>query len=423
MDNLAPTDLGARLTRPPTRADDANGHPPARLPEGWRGGVFPDDGPEVRDVRLSFLPLTDCAPFLVGVAKGFFAEFGLNATVHRAASWTASRDALISGEVHAAHMLYGMPLASRLGILGQNRAPLVFPWVLARNGQAITLGKKYAGLIGAEAKALYKIATEKRDLGRPLVFAHTLPPGTHALWLRYWLAAGGLDPDRDVALITIPPPMMVKNLAGGRLDGFCAGEPWNARAAAEQVGYTAITSQTIWPDHPEKVCAFTAEFAEKHPRTVKAVLKALHAASVWCDDPANATELAELVAGPDYLNCAAEAIRVRLQSGFAYGDGRLAGNVPGLTFHARNANFPQVRECLWFLSQYRRWGLVFGEPDYAGITRSVLRPDLFTEALRELGVTHGGPELGAVSMCDGKVFEPETPETYAQSVAIKSPKG
>ena len=423
MDNFAATDPATRLASPVSSEPAANGHAPSRLPAGWSGRVFPGEGPEVRDVRFSFLPLTDCAPFLVGVAKGFFAGFGLNASLHRAPSWTASRDALVSGEVHAAHMLYGMPLASRLGILGQNRTPLIIPWVLARNGQAITLGKKYSGQVGADAKALYRHATERRDAGRPVVFAHTLPPGTHALWLRYWLAAGGLDPDRDVALITIPPPMMVKNLAGGRLDGFCAGEPWNARAVAEGVGYTAITSQMIWPDHPEKVCAFTAEFAERHPRTVKAVLKALHAASVWCDDPANATELAGLVAGLDFLNCAVETVRARLQAGFAYGDGRVSGEAPGLTFHARQANCPQARECLWFLTQYRRWGLVQGTPDYAGVTRSVLRPDLFAEALRELGEPVAPADTGAVKLFDGKIFDPEAPEDYAQSFALKSPKG
>ena len=198
MDNLATTDLRARMASPLIPDPVANGRAPSRLPAGWSGGVFADDGPEVRDVRLSFLPLTDCAPFLVGVAKGFFVAAGLNASVHKAPSWTASRDALITGEVQAAHMLYGMPLASRLGILGQNRTPLVIPWVLARNGQAITLGKKYSGQVGAEAKALYKTVSEKRDAGRPLVFAHTLPPGTHALWLRYWLAAGDIDPDREI---------------------------------------------------------------------------------------------------------------------------------------------------------------------------------------------------------------------------------
>jgi nitrate/nitrite transport system substrate-binding protein len=423
MNNFVCIDLPARMDLSTIPVPVSNGHAPSRLPAGWSGGAYADDGPEVRDVRFSFLPLTDAAPFLVGVAKGFFAGSGLNARVQRSASWTASRDALINGDVHAAHMLYGMPLASRLGILGQDCTPLVIPWVLARNGQAITLGKKYAGQVAADAKALYRIATAKRDAGRPLVFAHTLPPGTHALWLRYWLAAGGLDPDRDVALITIPPPMMVKNMAGGRTDGFCAGEPWNARAAAEGIGFTAITSQTIWPDHPEKVCAFTAAFADKNPRTVKAVLKALHAASVWCDDPANADELAELLAGPDFLNCAADSIRGRLQGGFAYGDGRRADVVPGLTFHARNANQPQTRECLWFLTQYRRWGLVIGEPDYEGIAGSVLRPDLFNETRRELGLPTAKDHHEAVTFFDGGVFQPSQPEVYAQSFTIKSPKG
>ena len=131
----------------------------------------------------------------------------------------------------------------------------------------------------------------------------TFPPGTHAMWMRYYLAAGGINPDKDVSLITIPPPQMVANMKVGKMDGFCVGEPWNARAIADGIGFTAITTQDIWKDHPEKVCAFTAEFAEKNPKTVKAVLKALHEASVWLDEMENRPEQCEIVSQPTYINC------------------------------------------------------------------------------------------------------------------------
>jgi nitrate/nitrite transport system substrate-binding protein len=376
--------------------------------------------PEVRELRLGFLPLTDAAPLLVAVEKGFLAAEGLDAQAARVSSWTASRDALANGSVHAAHMLYSMPLASRLGILGPEDAPLVIPWVLSRNGQAITLSRAHAGKVGAEARALYRTAMDRRDAGRPLVFAQTLPPGTHAMWLRYWLAEGGIDPDRDVALITIPPPMMVRNMAGGRLDGFCAGEPWNAIAQLQGTGFTALTSDSLWPDHPEKVCAFRADFAQENPNTVKAVLRALHASGKWCDDPANAAELAALLARPEHLDCPAETVHARIQPGFDFGDGRQSGPRSVPIFSSGLTNLPDAAECLWFLSQYRRWGFIGGVPDYAGITTSVLRTDLYHEAMAEAGVPRLSTVRPAVRLLDGAAFDPSQPEAYAQSFAIKS---
>lgn len=376
--------------------------------------------PEVTDLRLGFLPLTDAAPLLVAVTKGYFAAEGLNAQAVKVPSWTASRDALQDGTVHAAQMLYSMPIASRLGILGHDSAPLVVPWVLSRSGQGITLAKRHAGTVASEARALYRLATERRDAGRPLVFAQTLPPGTHAMWLRYWLAEGGIDPDRDVALITIPPPMMVKNLAGGRLDGFCAGEPWNAVAQRDGAGFTAITSDTLWPGHPEKVCAFREDFAERNPRSVKAVLRGLLAAGRWCDDPANAAELAALLATPENLNCPEETVRSRLRPGFDLGDGRVAGEGAVPYFSGPDSHRPRPDECLWFLSQFRRWGIGAGVPDYAGVTTSVLRPDLYREALEEAGLDPTESPLTSQRMPPG--FDPADPEAYAQSFAIKSPR-
>ncbi len=378
--------------------------------------------PEVKDLRLGFLPLTDAAPLLVAVEKGFFAAEGLNAQAAKVSSWTASRDALANGSVHASHMLYSMPLASRLGILGPECTPLVIPWVLSRNGQAITLARAHAGKVGTEARALYRTTMDRRDAGRPLVFAQTLPPGTHSMWLRYWLAEGGIDPDRDVALITIPPPMMVRNMAGGRLDGFCAGEPWNAIAQLQSTGFTAITSDALWPNHPEKVCAFQADFAEQNPRTVKAVLRALHASGKWCDDPVNAAELAALLARPEHLDCPAETVRARIQPGFEFGDGRRSGPGSAPVFSSGLTNLPDAVECLWFLSQYRRWGFIGGIPNYAGITASVLRTDLYHEAMAEAGVLSLPSTRPVVRLLGGAEFDPSQPEAYAQSFAIKSPR-
>ena len=190
----------------------------------------------------------------------------------------------------------------------------------------------------------------------------TFPPGTHAMWMRYYLAAGGINPDKDVALITIPPPQMVANMKVGKMDGFCVGEPWNARAIADDIGFTAITTQDIWKDHPEKVCAFTAEFADKNPKTVKAVLKALHEASVWLDDLENRPEQAAIVSQATYINCPpgdhprppARQLRLRRRPHEA-----------GPELHdlqQRNCNYPQPKYANWWLTQFRRWGMVEARP-------------------------------------------------------------
>src|SRR5262245_3468847 len=212
--------------------------------------------PETPDLRLGIIALTDNSPIVIAHEKGFFKKYGIEATIVKGASWAAIRDSLSNGDIQATHMLLGMPLASTMGLLGSPQKPMVVPWLLNRNGQAITLKSEWKGKIAADATALKPSAEEAKKKGSPLTFAMTFPPGTHAMWMRYFLASGGIHPDKDVALVTIPPPQMVANMKVGKMDGFCVGEPWNARAIADGIGYTAVTTQELWPDHPEKVCAF-----------------------------------------------------------------------------------------------------------------------------------------------------------------------
>jgi nitrate/nitrite transport system substrate-binding protein len=381
--------------------------------------------PETRELSFSFVPLTDAAPFIVAHEKGMFAEQDIASTLRRETSWTGLRDSLNSGASHAAQMLFSMPLAAACGLLSTDQKPLIAPWVINRNGQGITLKKAYEGKVSGSAKMLHKAAIEGRDAGRPLVFGHTLRIGTHAMWLRYWLAAGGIDPTRDVALITVPPPQMVKNMRTAAMDGFCVGEPWNARAVADNLGFTAITSQEIWPDHPEKVCAFTEDFARENPRTVVAVLKALYQASQWLDAPANNNEAAALLSHPNHLNCAQELIRSRLGTEINYGDGRKVTLSQGLTFSERGAGRPQEDQALWFLTQLRRWGLHFGPPDYHAISARVIRTEFYEQALEELGVPEGRPgtQAGSLSLFDGKPFDPADPERYARSFELNNLQG
>jgi nitrate/nitrite transport system substrate-binding protein len=262
-----------------------------------------------------------------------------------------------------------------------------------------------------------------KTAGEPMTFAMTFPPGTHAMWIRYWLGAGGINPDKDAALITIPPPQMVANMKVGKMDGYCVGEPWNARAIVDGIGFTALNTQDIWRDHPEKVCAFTAEFVTKNPKTVKAVLKALNEASVWLDKMENRPEQAEIVSQATYINCPKEIILGRMQGHYDFGDGRKKEDPNYMIFSSRNCNYPQPKYAVWWLTQFRRWGMVEGAPDYAGVAKQVMRADLYEEAMKEIGYKHGGLDNKPEKFFDGVTFDPAKPEDYARSFAVNGLKG
>lgn len=393
------------------------------LPAGWTGSVYADDSPESPSVRFGIIALTDCSPIVIAHEKGLFKKWGIQSTISKEASWAVIRDKLQTGDNQATHMLIGMPIASTMGLLGSPRKPMVFPWLLNRNGQAITLKSEFMGKVKDDPKALKPFVDKAKSLGEPLTFAMTFPPGTHAMWLRYFLASGGINPDKDVNLITIPPPQMVANMKVGKMDGYCVGEPWNARAVADKIGFTSITTQAIWKDHPEKVCAFLAEYADKNPKTVKAILKALHEASVWLDDLKNRPEQCDIVSKPSYVNCPKEIILGRLLGDYDLGDGRKYKDDHYMTYSVRNCNYPQPKYALWWLSQFRRWGMVSGTPDYSGIAGKVARPDLYEAAMKEIGYAHGGRDDKPETFFDGKTFDPSKPEEYALSFDVKNPKG
>jgi nitrate/nitrite transport system substrate-binding protein len=381
------------------------------------------EGPEHPDMKFGIIALTDCSPIVIAHEKGFFQKYGIRSTVSKGANWAAIRDSLSNGDIQATHMLTGMPIASTMGLLGSPKVPMVIPWMLNRNGQSITLKAALKGKVQADPKALKPLVDEAKAAGSPMTFAMTFPPGTHAMWTRYWLAAGGIHPDKDVALIVIPPAQMVANMKVGKMDGFCVGEPWNARATADGIGYTGLNTQDIWKDHPEKVCAFTAEFAGKNPKTVKAVLKALHEASAWLDDLANRPEQCEIVSRPTYINCPKELILGRMQGHYDFGDGRTREDPYYMIFSQRNCNYPQPKYAVWWLTQFRRWGMVDGPPDYEGVASQVMRPDLYEEAMKELGYKHGGRNNGPETLFDGVTFDPAKPEEYARAFAVNNLKG
>jgi nitrate/nitrite transport system substrate-binding protein len=389
------------------------------VPRGWVGTAYADDSPETKTIRFGIIALTDCSSIVMAHELGYFRQFGIESIISKEASWAVIRDKLSIGENQATHMLIGMPFASTMGLAGSPVKPMVIPWLLNRNGQAITLNNKLKQAGVKTAKDVKPVADKAKAAGDPLTFAMTFPPGTHAMWIRYWLASGGIHPDKDVTLITIPPPQMVANMKVDKMDGFCVGEPWNNRAIVDGIGYTVVTTQQMWRDHPEKVCAFTEEFAAKNPKTVKAILKALHLASVYLDKLENRAKVAEVVSRPTYINCPTDIILQRLLGNYDYGDGRKEQDKFYMVFSDRDCNYPHAAFGMWWLSQFRRWGMVKEPPDYRGMAKRVLRSDIYVEAMKEMGMTPKVVEMQKATLFDG-VFDASDPEKYARSFAINS---
>jgi len=392
----------------------------AGMPRGWVGGVYAADGPEQPQARIGIIALTDCSSIVMAHELGLFKKYGVESTISKEASWAVIRDRMNLGENQATHMLYGMPYASTMGLLGSPKKPMVIPFCLNHNGQAITLNKALRDKGVTTPQALKPLVDEARRTGSPMTFAMTFPPGTHAMWMRYWLAAGGINPDKDVTLITIPPPQMVANMKVGKMDGFCVGEPWNARAIADDIGFTAVTSQQLWKDHPEKVLAFTEEFADKNPKTVQAMLRAMIEASQYIDQLDNRPHVAEVVSRPQYINCEPGVILGRLLGRYEYGDGRTEQDPLYMTFFDRDTNFPWKSHGIWWISQFRRWGMVPEGTDYTGIVNKVHRPDIFREVARQMSVATPAEDTKKEALFDGVEFDPAEPEKYAKSFAVHS---
>jgi nitrate/nitrite transport system substrate-binding protein len=380
----------------------------------WAAGT---GAPEKTEVKIGFIPLTDCASVVMASVLGFDKKYGIKIIPSKEASWAAVRDKLVNGELDASHVLYGLIYGVHLGIGGQKKDMAVL-MSLNNNGQAITLSnqlKEKGAVDGASLKKL--VDSDKRDY----TFAQTFPTGTHAMWLYYWLANYGIDPFKDVKTITVPPPQMVANMRVGNMDGFCVGEPWNNRAVADRIGFTANTTQDIWVDHPEKVLGATAEFCQKYPNTARAMVMAILEASKWLDTMANRKKAAETIADKSYVNCPVNIIDERLEGWYDNGNGKKWKDANYMKFYNDGkANFPYLSDGMWFLTQHKRWGLLKTDPDYLGVAKQINRIDIYTDAANALKVPLPKSPMRSSKLIDGKVWDGKDPKAYAASFAIKA---
>ncbi len=388
------------------------------------------DPPEVKKAKLGFIALTDAAPLIVALERGYFKKYGMDEVeVVKQASWPVTRDNLELGSekggIDGAHILSPMPYLMSLGKITKQPVPMYLLARLNTNGQAISVSNTYKDLkIGADSKALKEAFSKGKSAGKELKAAITFPGGTHDLWMRYWLAANGINPEKDISLIPVPPPQMVATMKVGGMETFCVGEPWHAQLIDQKEGYTALLTGELWKDHPEKALSMRADWVDKNPKAAKAILVAVMEAQQWCDKPENKEEMVKIISGRQWLKVPEKDIIERSKGNIDYGNGRVEQNSPLLMkFWADNASFPYKSHDTWFLMENIRWGYIPADTKVKEVVDKVNRSDLWRDAAKALGVPEAQipstNSRGVETFFDGVKFDPEKPEEYLKSLKIK----
>lgn len=387
--------------------------------------------PEVKGAKLGFIALTDAAPLIIAAEKGLFAKHGMpEVEVLKQASWGATRDNLVLGGasngIDGAHILTPMPYLMHTGKVTQNNVPVPMT-ILARlnlDSQGISVAKEYAETgVQLDASKLKAAFEKKKADGKEIKAAMTFPGGTHDLWIRYWLAAGGIDPDKDVSTIVVPPPQMVANMKVGNMDVFCVGEPWNEQLVNQGIGFTACTTGELWKGHPEKALGMRADWVEKNPNATKALLMAVMEAQQWCDEMANKEEMSTILGKRQWFNVPPKDVLGRLKGNINYGNGRVLENTGlQMKFWQDHASYPFHSHDSWFITENIRWGKFAPDTDVKALVAKVNREDIWRAAAKDLGVADlpASTSRGKETFFDGKVFDPENPSAYLESLSIKA---
>ena len=414
MTDLLKTKL-SRRTVLQVAAVGAVGIDPALRAAVWAQG---SDKPEKEEVKIGFIPLTDCASVVMASVLGIDKKYGVKIVPTKESSWASVRDKLVNGELDFAHVLYGLVYGVHLGVGGQKKDMAVL-MTLNNNGQAITLSKKLADKGAIDGASLAKLmAAEKREY----TIAQTFPTGTHAMWLYYWMAANGINPMKDAKVITVPPPQMVANMRVGNMDGFCVGEPWNHRAIMDGIGITATTTQDIWKDHPEKVLGTTAEYAKKYPNTSRAVTAAILEASRWIDASiANRNKMAETIADKAFVNTSVDAVNQRILGRYQNGLGKTWDDPNSMKFYNEGlVNFPYLSDGMWFLTQHKRWGILKEHPDYLKVAQEINQIGLYKDAAAASKTAVPKDAMRTSKLFDGVVWDGKDPKKYADSFKVRA---
>jgi nitrate/nitrite transport system substrate-binding protein len=362
-------------------------------------------------IRVGFIPLTDCASVVMADKLGLYKEYGLNVEVTKESSWANIRDKLISGELHAAHCLFGMPFSVYSGVGGVAGTELKVAMMLNANGQGITLAKGMSAYASYGNLTGLKTAVEALAATKDPTFAMTFPGGTHDLWLRYLLGAADID-QAKVQIKTIPPPQMVANMKVGSMDGYSVGEPWNGVGVKEDIGYTFLATQDLWKDHPEKALVVNAAFAAERRDDLKKLMRAVLESSIWLDKLEHRAEAAKTIGGTAYVNAPADVIDARLAGRYDLGAGlgeRMFSDDYMLFHKGGEVNFPRKSYAAWFMAQYVRFGYLKELPDVPAIADRLILADLYGEVAGELKLPLPDDMQPFSIKLDGATFDPQDP--------------
>ncbi|HEY9849345.1 MAG TPA: CmpA/NrtA family ABC transporter substrate-binding protein [Leptolyngbyaceae cyanobacterium] len=400
--------------------------------------VNPGEAPETTKIKLGYVPIVEAAPLVIAVEKGFFAKYGMTEVeISKQANWGSARDNVeigsAAGGIDGGQWQMPMPHLISEGIItkGNQKIPMYLLAQLNTQGNGIAIAGKHQGKnIGLDLKSARDYILGLKSSGTPFKAAYTFPKVNQDFWIRYWFAAGGIDPDKDVNLLAVPAAQTVANMKTGTMDAFSTGDPWPYRIVADNIGFLAALTADIWQFHPEEYLAIRADWVDKHPKATKALLKGLMAAQQWCDQPQNRDELSAIVSKAAYFNVPPTVLAPPYKGLYKMGDNKPEVNDKNKgTLYWKdglgNVSYPYKSHDLWFITESVRWG--FLPPDTMANAKAIIdkvnRQDLWIEAAKEAGIPAAdiptSTSRGIEKFFDGKQFDPENPEAYLKSLEIK----
>lgn len=396
------------------------------------------DAPEVTAIKLGYIPIVESAPLIVAQEKGFFAKYGMTGVeVSKQANWGSARDNVeigsAGGGIDGGQWQMPMPHLISEGVItkGNQKIPMYVLAQLNTQGNGIAIANKHLGKgLGLELTNARDYILGLKSAGTPFKAAYTFPKANQDFWIRYWFAAGGIDPDSDISLLAVPAAQTVANMQTGTMDAFSTGDPWPYRIVEDNIGFLAALTAQIWKDHPEEYLAIRADWVDKHPKATQAILKGVMEAQQWCDEPGNRAELATILAGRNFFNIPAAVLKGPFEGNYKLGDGKPDVNdAKQSTLYWKDSrgsvSYPYKSHDLWFLTESVRWNFLPENTldDADRIVNAVNREDLWKEAAQSLGIAAADiptqTSRGVERFFDGKQFDPANPKAYLESLAIK----